>query len=315
MDIDIDDILAELDRDTTAVASSSGQHFPSSGPIDANSSLQHDATQTTMQNSYATDHQKHRDIIKPEEDYRRLVNHWRNERCAPELLPFPSLLMTRMLRRIQEQMEHIENISMGFLEQEVIDEEEEEDHNLSRKEMKNNALNNGKLPLLCMEAELERVKFVIRSFLRCRLHKIDKYSLYLRQIGNDGVGFVSLDTLMSKQELQYHERHSIILLKLFNNTILKHMPPELQAINDTEGSVSMIEEPNWKKFIFIYVNGPEDGNLGGDPLLELGEDGKHFYTVTIPEFDEVVELTIGSIYVMRYDIIKNLLEDNKVMLI
>lgn len=308
MDIDIDDILAELDRDTTAVASSNDP-FPSSGPIDANSSLQHDVTQTTALNSYGDHLSKHEDIITAENDYRKLVNHWRNERCAPELLPFPSLLMARMLRRIEDQMEHIENISMGFLETEIIDEDEEV------KELKNNALNNGKLPLLCMEAELERVKFVIRSYLRCRLHKIDKYSLYLRQIGNDGVGFVSLDTLMSKQELEYHEKHSMILLKLFNNSILKHMPPELQAINDTEGSVSMIEEPNWKKFIFIYVNGPEDGNLGGDPLLELGEDGKYFYNVTIPEFDEVVELTIGSIYVMRYDIIKNLLEDNKVTLI
>lgn len=308
MDIDIDDILAELDRDTTAVASSSDPNFPSTAPIGANSSIQHDITQTTALHSDGDYYNKYVNIFSAEHDYKNLVKHWRNERCAPELLPFPNLLMSRMITRIQEQLEHIENISMGFLENEGI-------YDVDVKEEKDTALNNGKLPLLCMEAELERVKFVIRSYLRCRLNKIDKYSLYLRQIGGDGAGLISLDTLMSKHELEYHEKHSIILLKLFNNSALKHMPPKLQAINDTEGSVSMIEEPNWKKFVFIYVSGPGSSNLNDDPMLELGEDGKYFYTVNIPEFDEIVELTIGSIYVMRYNIIKNLLEENKVILI
>ncbi|KAI8397739.1 GINS complex protein [Nakaseomyces glabratus] len=309
MDIDIDDILAELDRDTTAVASSSGQH----GFLDANSSMQH-VTQTTAFDSslpHANNLQKDYSPVTPEQDYLQLLKHWRNERCAPELLPLPKLLVSRMLKRIQDQMEHIENISMGFLEHEIQEKDGEEA--IGQNEYQNNALNNGKLPLLCMEAELERVKFVMRSYLRCRLNKIDKYSLYLRQLGDQGINLISLDELMSEQELKYHAKHSVILLKLLNNSILRHMPPELQAINDTEGSVSMIEEPNWKKFVFIYVNGP--ANVADDPQLQQSEDGKYYYNITIPEFDEIVELTTGSIYVMRYDIVKDLLRDGKVELI
>ncbi|CAR26300.1 ZYRO0B06446p [Zygosaccharomyces rouxii] len=288
MDINIDDILADLDRDTTAVEySDPSQQLPSDG------------TTVMMNSSIDPNRYKHTQIeISPEKDFKQLMRLWRNERCSPELLPYPSLLMSRMLRRVQEQMDHIENVSMGFLE---------EYESLEPAPTPNN-----KLQLLCMEAELERVKFVIRSYLRCRLNKVDKYMLYLRQLNDneDDPGITPLNELLSSHELHYHEKHSAILLKLLNNSIVKHMPPELQAINDTEGSVSMVDEPNWNKFVFIYVKG-----IPNDPLLEEGESGKPCYTVSISDLNEDVELSIGGIYVMPYSVIRDLLMQEKIELI
>lgn len=288
MDINIDDILADLDRDTTAVDySDPSQQLPSDGT-------------TALMNSSIDPHRyKHTPTeVSPENDFRQLMKLWRNERCSPELLSYPFLLMSRMLRRVQEQMDHIENVSMGFLE--------------DSEELEPVSAPNNKLQLLCMEAELERVKFVIRSYLRCRLNKVDKYMLYLKQLEDheDDPSITPLNELLSSHELHYHERHSAILLKLLNNSILKHMPPELQAINDTEGSVSMIDEPNWNKFVFTYVKGIPD-----DPLLEQSESGKPCYTVSIPDLNEDVELTIGGIYVMPYSVIRDLLMQEKVELI
>lgn len=292
MDINIDDILADLDRDTTAVEFS-----------DPSLQLPSDGTTAMMNSSIDPNRYKQTQLeISPEKDFKQLMRLWRNERCSPELLPYPLLLMNRMLRRVQEQMDHIENVSMGFLE---------ESEGLESGFESASAPNN-KLQLLCMEAELERVKFVIRSYLRCRLNKVDKYMLFLRQLSDnqDDPNITPLNELLSSHELHYHERHSTILLKLLNNSILKHMPPELQAINDTEGSVSMVDEPDWNKFVFIYVNGIPD-----DPLLEEGESGKLCYTVSISDLNEDVELTVGGIYVMPYSVIRDLLMQGKVELI
>lgn len=301
MDISIDDILAELDRDTTAVDQSDpSSHLPI--PSDGN---------TTMMNSSfdpsGTNGKRLHDEITPQKDYERLMTLWRNERCAPELLPYPTLLLSRILRRVQDQMENIENISMGFYE-DVSEDPSARDSKYDK--------TNDKLPLLCMEAELERVKFLVRSYLRCRLSKIDKFMLYLKQLEDDENTISPLNELLSEQEHVYHSRHFEILLKLLNTSILKHMPPELQAINDTDGSVSMIDEPEWNKFVFIYVKEPSPGlEFDTHPLLEKNEFGRPCYTVTIQELNEDVELNIGGIYVMRYAVIRDLLRDDKVELI
>ncbi|CUS21667.1 LAQU0S03e07910g1_1 [Lachancea quebecensis] len=294
MNIDIEDILADLDRDTTAV----DQTLTSQGQND-----------TTVFGSDAPGSDKAGGTaVSPVRDFEALMTHWRNERLGPELLPYPHALMARMLRRVQEQLEHIECISMGYLETLG----EEDDHGTSDGGSSSNVLN--KLPLLCMEADLERLKFVLRSYVRCRLAKVDKYSLYLRQLAQDNERVVPLSDLLSRQELEYHERHSAILLKLLNSTILRHMPPELQAVDDNEGSVKMVEEPEWDRFVFVYVRGPTSPR-DPDPALEVGPDGQCFYNVMIQELREEVELTVGSIYVMRYNVVRELILEGKVELI
>ncbi|EJS42184.1 sld5p [Saccharomyces arboricola H-6] len=295
MDINIDDILAELDRETTAV--------DSTNVTQVSSSTTHRDANTTVNSSSLDLNSKTQIYISPQEDFAQLMRSWRNERCSPELLPYPHQLIKRLLNRISAQSELIENISMGFLDIQ------------NTPSTTSPMPQDSKLPLLCMETELERLKFVIRSYIRCRLCKIDKFSLYLRQLNEDENSLTSLTDLLSKDEIKYHDTHSLIWLKLVNDSILKHMPEELQAINDTEGSVNMIDEPDWNRFVFIHVNGPPEGNWNEDPLLQENEFGKPCYTVTIPDLNEEVELTIGSIYVMRYEVIRDLLRDNKIALI
>ena len=334
MPLDIDDILAELDKDTTAVDNFSSGNVSNidndtnklgkDGDMTSNSSL--DTTNVSQFNSPGIGR---RNGISPIEDFNKLMTLWKNERCSPDLLPYPHLLMKRMLIRIQEQMEHLEILSMNFFE---------EQNNVSsdnRKNMNNTPVNNNKmLPLLCMEAELERVKFVIRSYLRCRLAKIDKYSIYLRQINeqylNEGIDeendnganpqselrISPLEKLLSPEEIKYHQRHFSLLLNLLNESVLKYMPDELQAINDTEASVNMIDEPDYDKFVFIKVKGPSNNLYDTDPLLRQRTDSNiYYYSIIIPETKEDIDLIIGSIYIVRYNLIKDLLLDEKVELL
>ncbi|KAL6948935.1 hypothetical protein ACO0QE_001415 [Hanseniaspora vineae] len=299
----------------------------------------------------------------PAEDYQELITIWRNERMSPELLPYPRTLLKRILAQIEAQVERIEFISMGYDEPmttttlentstkdhagdrakrlqklqslentDVFD--QEDDENYDTEEYRQNR--DKKLPLLCMEAELERVKFLVRSFIRCRLSKIDKYLVYIRQNDvptdelneneNQGIFserndssenlFDSQDPeikrhpsklvssgLLSPTEYQYLIKHSEILLKYFNNTVLQHMPPSLQLINDTESTVNMVDEPDMEQFVFIFVRGSND------------EGAPNEFDVHINGLDEDVTLITGGIYVMRYNVIRSLLREGIVVLI
>lgn len=335
MPLDIDDILAELDRDTTAVdnfsidnlsnASNDKDKLKKDHELTADSSL--DTTNVLQYNNLGGG--KTKNVISPVDDFNKLMTLWVNERCSPDILPYPHLLMKRMLIRIQEQMEHLEILSMNFFEA------QNNTNSDNRRNTNNAPINNNKmLPLLCMEAELERVKFVIRSYLRCRLTKIDKYSIYLRQINdqylneeideeNDNddnnpsaLRVSPLEKLLSPEEIKYHQKHFSLLLNLLNESVLKYMPDELQAINDTEASINMIDEPDYSKFVFIKVKGPPNKLYDADPLLRQRTDSDiYYYSITIPETKEDIDLIIGSIYIVRYNLIKDLLLDEKVQLL
>lgn len=80
-------------------------------------------------------------------DHHLLTRLWVSERLAPELLPYPDELIARTSARIARQVELLEELLMG--EQ-------------ARAGFK----------IVVMQTELERVKFMVRSFLRARLAKV-----------------------------------------------------------------------------------------------------------------------------------------------
>jgi hypothetical protein len=78
-------------------------------------------------------------------DLQELARCWVAERVAPELLPWPSDLMDRVLDRIRRQVRDDQTGDM-------------------------NPKTNFKL--IIIQTELERFKFLVRSFLRARLKKV-----------------------------------------------------------------------------------------------------------------------------------------------
>ncbi|KAH3661611.1 hypothetical protein OGAPHI_006459 [Ogataea philodendri] len=191
------------------------------------------------------------------EDLQRLSTAWINERMVPELLPYENELIDRVLIRIRKQVEQIElnSIELQTHEKEI------------------------KLRLVVVESELDRVQFLIRSYTRTRLQKIDKYSLYIRS--ND-----TESAKLSNNELTYMERHLELLLELYNSQFLKNLPESLQAIDETGGGVSMIEEPDLDRPVFVKAL--------ADNVVDVD--------------DEEVELTTNGIYVLRYRAVMDLVK-------
>ena len=259
----------------------------------------------TMQTERLTKTEKNQVDIQA---YIELTTAWRNERLSPELLPYKEEVFNLVTDNLKRQVEYIDYWNMMQESEnlnEITDDRRNNEQLLIKKKL-------NKIPILCMEAELERVKFLMRSYLRCRLQKIDKFLMLLEE--NDfqvwdeenlieKSGLV-VNKLLSEAEYKYMKSKFKILSKLYNSTILLHLPDSFQQINDPNSNVKMVTEPDMQEFVFIFVKG------NNDPQSE-----NVVYSVFIKETQEEVELVVGGIYVMRYDLVEQYIKQNIVMLI
>ncbi|RDA91770.1 hypothetical protein CP533_4761 [Ophiocordyceps camponoti-saundersi (nom. inval.)] len=155
-------------------------------------------------------------------DLQALTRRWVAERSAPELLEWPSDgLFERVNARIKEQIEKVE-VMTGDMDPKT------------------------NFALIVIQTELERYKFLVRSYLRVRIAKIDKHTLY----------YLSKDEFrarMSQTEIAYATRHQALLHNHYLSSFLASFPHQLQNLNDTAGDVSMIEEPDLNAAVFIRM--------------------------------------------------------------
>jgi len=154
-------------------------------------------------------------------DLQSLTRHWVSERCAPELLPYPTELMDRVLSRIAAQIATIED-STGIMDPKV------------------------NFHTIIIQTELERFKFLVRSLLRARIGKIDACPLHYSTLDTK-------DSLLSQSEFQYLNHHQTLLNGHYTASFLGSFPPQLQRLDDTAGGISMVERPDVEKAVFVRV--------------------------------------------------------------
>ncbi len=199
-----------------------------------------------------------------DEDLRKISEVWIKEKSVPELLPYENKLMDRLLERMRKQIEFIEinSIELQQDEREI------------------------KLLLVIVENELDRVQFLIRSYIRTRLLKIDKFSIFIR---SDKEELAKL----SPNETAYMEKHLQLLMDLYNSQFLGRLPENLQALDEVAGGISMVEKPDYGRPIFIKCN--RDRQVVID--------------------DEAVDLSRNGIYVLRYSALSDLVKAGEVMVL
>lgn len=100
--------------------------------------------------------------------------------------------------------------------------------------------------LIVIQTELERYKYLVRSYLRARMAKIDRHTLH----------YLSTDALrsrLSEMELAYATRHQALLHNHYLSSFLSSFPPNLQNLNDASAGISMIETPDLECAVFIRL--------------------------------------------------------------
>ncbi|KAL8941683.1 MAG: hypothetical protein Q9216_002096 [Gyalolechia sp. 2 TL-2023] len=188
-------------------------------------------------------------------DLQELIRAWVTERSAPELLPWPSALMGRVLGRINQQIERVEE-QVGNIDPKT------------------------NFRLIIIQTELERFKFLVRSFLRTRIAKIDKYTLYI--LFNPAQW-----ERLSPSELQYANSHQALLEAHYRSSFLSQFPTSLQRLDDTAGGISMIEQPDVDKAVFVRA------------LRDIEEP------ITVEGTDIDFEMRRGDVYVVRWSAVRD----------
>jgi len=155
------------------------------------------------------------------QDVKDLTRSWIAERAAPEILPYQSTLLERLMERIRHQIEFVEN-ETGNLDPTT------------------------NFRLILIQTELERVKYLVRSYLRARIHKIDKHTFYI-------LSTPSVRERLSLSEQSYLKSHLSILNSHFQSSFLRNFPEKLRRLDDKAGGITMIDEPDLDSAVFCRV--------------------------------------------------------------
>ncbi|WWD19190.1 hypothetical protein CI109_103648 [Kwoniella shandongensis] len=114
--------------------------------------------------------------------------------------------------------------------------------------------------LMLVQTEMERVKYLVRSYVRTRLHKIEKYSHYITLTP-------SIHHLLSGAELSHARRYTDLLHTHFQHSVLDSLPEWLRKMDDSYGDgLSMVTKPNRNVPVLIYCR-----RDCGEITLEGGE--------------------------------------------
>ncbi|KAI9736824.1 MAG: GINS complex subunit [Claussenomyces sp. TS43310] len=189
-------------------------------------------------------------------DLQALTRAWVAERSAPEVLQWPSdNLIERVNERIRKQIEKVEEMTGDM-------------------DPKTN------FGLIVIQTELERWKYLVRSFLRARIAKIDKHTLHY-------LSTAELRSRLSESEVNYASRHQALLHNHFLSSFLSSFPPALQRLDDTAGGISMVDSPDLDTAVFVRCLRPTEVEgrdrdvdamttaKAGDIVVARWEDVKH----------------------------------------
>jgi len=205
--------------------------------------------------------------LTPSEVIQELQKAWMNENLAPELLPHRFDVVDCVLDQIQ-----------GM------------EDNLARSSRKNSLRNH------VHKMELERIRFMLCSYLRKRLEKIEQFVFHY--LGQDAkMKADGLEPRMSPEERKFAIEYKNSLEKHMDSVIPKKIPNNVRRIDFDK----VASQPNLDQYVFVRAHKQEDGVRVENPLGNIEED--------------TVKLEPGAQVLLPYKAIKNLVETGSVTLI
>lgn len=187
-----------------------------------------------------------------------MENAWLNELNCPDILPH----QTEMLELMLGQMSHM-------------------DENMK-------TLDKNDFRYIAHKMELERVRYVITSYLRTRLKKIEMFTNYI--LVENSVD--DENKRLSDQEVRFASEFQQGISSHFSQVALQYMPPNLQSADEKQ----MIVRPNLLSHIYLRAN------------VDVA-------SVVVGADDEEVDLVAGSQHIIPYQLISDLVLSGKVQLI
>ena len=210
--------------------------------------------------------------LTAQEVIQRLQQAWMNELFAPELL--------------QPQIEVVDCL---------LDQIKSTEENLAQ-------LDRGHFGIPIHKMELQRVRFMIASYLRLRLQKIQKQVHFLSKRSDD-----EINSIMTTEEANFMRSFKKNTDTLFNKLALDHIPERARRVKFTEFSASTTnasnEAPKPNLNATVFVKATED--VQGVFIEDEAGRGR----------DEEYDMEKDSQHVLRYKSVSHLVQSGAVKLI
>lgn len=202
------------------------------------------------------------DLITPQCLLEVLEKAWLNEKFAPEILPHKSDYVDNMLEQIKVMERNISFLQNTDLRAEI------------------------------HKFELERIRYIVTSYLRCRLKKIEQYAFHIIEQENTRE---PEERYLTDTELKFAVEYVQNMDSHFDS-VLSEMPLHLQTL---EASSKRIK-PNMNSYVFLRANKTVSSVI----LRDVFENR-----------DEEVELDENSQHLLPYKSIEHYVKDESVQLI
>ncbi|KAG2155330.1 Sld5-domain-containing protein [Suillus bovinus] len=211
MDIDDDDFFTNLDRPSRAATSNAFQERLRQASRDDDGAEIPDAPPFMLEEEEETPLQQ-------------LIRHWMNERHSPDILPNEGELLAGLLDHIRSQSETVQLLRTD-------PSSSEEEH----------------FRIVLVQTEVERVKFIVRSYLRTRLFKIEKFARYI-------MTSPQVQQQLSESEVEHARRFARLTDQHFYHSVLQSLPETQQTLDDQPPFVpSMVTEPDKGRAVFVHA--------------------------------------------------------------
>lgn len=179
-----------------------------------------------------------------------------NEKHAPDILPYQGEMVDLMLGQLAHMEENLQAI----------------DKNDFRR--------------ICHRMEIERIKFAVSSYLRCRLLKIEDFTQHI--LNEERIRSAD-NKRLSPAEMKFAEDYFASIEKHFQQLALRHIPPNQDDIS------KRIIRPNLMSNVFLRV---------------MKSSG-----VVVNTNDEEVDLSENTQHMLPYQLISDLVIKGDVQLI
>ncbi|EME26780.1 DNA replication complex GINS protein sld5 [Galdieria sulphuraria] len=142
------------------------------------------------------------------------------------------------------------------------------------------------------ELELERIRYLLKEYLRTRLRKIESLLFYL---GRDKEKW----SLLSSAETEYMKQLYQLMTSHFERSFLNGLPEKLRAIDERDGDNPPGNLDDMDEFVFLYA-AEEIGNVTTDPSSQV---------------TSTIHIRKGEVVCLRYSVAKQYLLDESAFLL
>ncbi|GAB1607891.1 Hypothetical predicted protein [Argonauta hians] len=195
----------------------------------------------------------------------KLEEAWLNEKFSPVLLESKTEIVECLLEQLGVMEENIQKAKKGDFKVNI--------HRM----------------------ELDRVRFVLNSYLRIRLEKIQSHTAYyLDKHSQQGD---REESLFSPAELNFAKEYLSLVEDHLTSIGVQHMPVILHTLHSNMAGIS----PCMDRHVFFKVNRDVEGVLVEEETLDTG--------------DEIVDLKKGDQHIMRFLPVQSLLTSSDITLI